>query len=359
MPHELKTLIAGLITGAGGGATVVAIVLVLLRYAHQFGSKYLETRIVKPVEHRFSEALEVRKKELSKELADHQSELQLAVSKKLKELEVTLAEQKEERDLLENIEILEFLVFQEADRIIYRINEIIGERFVHMYSVNWNPQALTIKDLDGNKKATAVYRLMRFFAAYSMYLRRCSALPFHRNRRRLEGYVEKKIVPVFASGEYPGEELMYRDTIMELSEEMLDKSQKWYAVYPISFSAWIDIVKSNESAISLVSRKLAYLFSAPSVRLALLGIFLIDIRQDLREKNREHEDVRTDLLRWLQKHVDTRQSLSIWGWTQNHKTDCAEMDISKGLIPRNNRSPHFDDGSRLLYNANMEVIAAH
>jgi hypothetical protein len=99
--------------------------------------------------------------------------------------------------------------------------------------------------------------------------------------------------------------------------------------FPIRFATWIYLCKSNESAVSLVSKDLADLFSIPTVRIALLGIFLIDIRQDLRAKNREHEDVRTSLLRWLQEHVDDPQSLSVWGKTQNGRTDLEEMDIPK------------------------------
>jgi hypothetical protein len=100
-----------------------------------------------------------------------------------------------------DVGISEFPVLREADRVIYRIDEVICRRFTPMYSVDWNPKTLSIEDLDGNKKATAVYRLMRFFASYYMYQRRCSGLPFHPARGRLEWYVEKKIIPVFASGD--------------------------------------------------------------------------------------------------------------------------------------------------------------
>jgi hypothetical protein len=359
MPAELQTLIEGLITGAGGGAIVVAIVVVVIRYFHQIGSKYFEARVVEPVKHRFSEQLALTTHELGKKLVDYQSELQFKVGAELKAFETKLAEQKKEIDLIENIEMLELPVLQEAGRIIYRIDEVMCGRFASMYSVNWNPEALSIEDLDGNKKATAVYRLMRFFASYYMYQRRCSGLPFHPARSRLEWYVEKKLIPVFASGGYPDNPLMYRDTIMELSEDMLDKSTKWDAVSPIRFATWIDMCKGSETAVSLVSQDLANLFSIPSIRLALLGIFLIDIRQDFRSKNREHEDVRTGLLRWLQKHVDDPQSVSIWGMTQNGKTDLSEMDVAKGLLPRNNRSHLFDNGSRLLYNVRMQVNAGN
>ena len=59
----------------------------------------------------------------------------------------------------------------------------------------------------------------------------------------------------------------------------------------------------------------ALLFSGPSPRVALLGIYSIDLRQDI-ASSLEHESLRKYLLTWLRENFDS-SSIGIWGMTRN------------------------------------------
>jgi hypothetical protein len=211
----------------------------------------------------------------------------------------------------------------------------------------WNPGELTVNDLNGNKLVTSVYRFMRLFGAYGLYLQRAAALPRHRNPDRLKWIMEKKIHPLLASGKMFSEIVILRDMMMELSDAMLDKSTKWDAVTVIGFSDWISRCK-NDPVVQFNAGRLALLFSTPSSRLALLGIYLIDMRQDL-IPSLEHENIRSELLLWLRDRADSKH-LSIWGLTDTGQTDLEAMDVSTGKIPRDFRSPHYDsEANRMGY----------
>jgi len=81
-----------------------------------------------------------------------------------------------------------------------------------MYAREWVTNDLSLDDLDGNKKVTAVYRLMRLFGFYALYQQRSAGIPSHRMRGRLRFYMENKIDPIFASGRMFPEPLMLRAT---------------------------------------------------------------------------------------------------------------------------------------------------
>jgi hypothetical protein len=102
------------------------------------------------------------------------------------------------------------------------------------------------------------------------------------------------------------------------------------------------LCKADDSVVNFVSTRLAKLFSKPSARLALIGIYLIDLRQDFYARL-EYEDLRNELLVWLRDHTEPGK-LSIWGKTETDKTDLAVMDPPR-KVPRNFRSPHYDQSA--------------
>jgi hypothetical protein len=336
MPVELDTTIQNLITGAGGGAALAAVIAVGMTAFRQLGLKYVETKLIEPVRHRFAT-----------ELADHQAALQQQMGEALKRLEADLARQKKDDDNIETLERAERPVLEEAGRVIRRIEEVTRGLFKDMYAEPWDSSKLKIDDINGNKKVTATYRLMRLFGAYRLYLQLSpSGIPAS-ERLSLKWYFDKKIDPIFASGKMLGDYVMLRDTMMEVSDGMLNKSAKWDAVSLISFSEWIALCKDGDDIIGMVSKRIADLFSKPSIRLALLGVFLIDLRQDVR-RNLEHESLRDFLLSWIHAHTPPN-SLSIWGKTRNGRTDLDEMDLPGDRRPRNTRSPHFSQTNSVDY----------
>jgi hypothetical protein len=137
--------------------------------------------------------------------------------------------------------------------------------------------------------------------------------------------------PVFASGKMFASPIMFRDMILELSESMLNKSEKWDAVTVIGFTESMEACKSGKGVIPLVAKRLSDLFTCPNPRLAMLGVYLIDLRQDML-KNKTYEPLRTYILDWLQHEIDP-DSVSIWGVTRDKKTDLRAMDIE--LDPEN------------------------
>jgi hypothetical protein len=209
-----------------------------------------------------------------------------------------------------------------------------------MYAWNWVSTELKLEDLDGNKKVTAVYRLMRLFGFYALYLQRSAGLPSHPLRGRLRFYLENKIDPVFASGRMFAEPVMFRDMILELSESMLNKSEKWDAVTVLGFTEWMEACRSGKGAIPLVAGRLSDLFTSANPRLAIIGVYLIDLRQDML-KVETYEFFRAWILDWLQHEINP-DSISVWGLTRDRKTDLRMMDIPAGRIPRNFRSHLYD-----------------
>lgn len=359
-PFEIG--ISSLITGLGGGVITVGCIIGFLYFFRDIAVNYLKARTVKPFEnelaqkleghktdlqakiiepikHEFAKQLEAEKEELAKQLADHQASLQVKIGKTLRTFDDTIVRRKRNEDIFEEIKRLEYPVLLEANRVIRRVAEVMREEYVHMYRREWDVKNLSISDLDGNKQATAVFRLMRFFGAYGLYAQRSSGLLTHSARDRLRWYFEIKIDPVFASGPMLGDFLMLRDTMIELSESMLDKSTKWDMVSPIGFVEWIKLCKADDSVVNFVSSRLAKLFSTPNARLALIGIYLIDLRQDLYARL-EYEDLRNEFLLWLRDHTEP-EKLSIWGKTETGETDLAVMDPPH-KVPRNYRSPHYD-----------------
>jgi hypothetical protein len=313
----------------GGAVAIGPAVLHVLK-------KWLEVRVTEPIKAEFAKTLAEQRQDFERQMADRQADLQ----KELKRFDKFLERQTKDEGTAQLIEQIEYPILHEADRIIRRVDEVMGGKFPEMYSRNWISTDLTLEDLDGNKKVTAVYRLMRLFGFYALYLQRSAGLPPHPLRGRLRFYLESKIEPIFASGRMFAAPVMFRDMILELSENMLSKSDKWDTVTVIGFTEWMEACKSGKGVIPILAERLSELFTSANPRLAMLGIYLIDLRQDTLLVG-TYEFLRARILDWLQHKIDP-DSVTVWGFTRDRETDLRVMDIPAGKIPRNFRSHFYD-----------------
>ena len=87
------------------------------------------------------------------------------------------------------------------------------------------------------------------------------------------------------------------------------------------------------------SMSLSKFFSSPSIRLALLGIYLIDINQDITH-NLNFEKTRNHLLSYIKQNNES--SLTIYGYTIDKYADASIINIEKDVKPRNVKSIHYD-----------------
>lgn len=124
-----------------------------------------------------------------------------AISKFIAEKLVMTFERERRGELaLEVIQSAEFPVLEEAARVLYRISEVVSGRHSTLYQMEFDPDKLSICDLDGNKLVTSVYRTMRLLGAYALYRQEVASLPPHSDRNRVHFYMTKKIEPIFSSG---------------------------------------------------------------------------------------------------------------------------------------------------------------
>jgi hypothetical protein len=238
---KMENAFVALVSFLGGSVAIGAAMLLVLR-------KWLEVRVTEPIKAEFANRLAAQRREFEREMADRQAALQKHNSEELKRFDILLERQTKDEETAELIQQLEYPVLHEADRIIRRVAEVMRGEFPKMYAWNWVSTELKLEDLDGNKKVTAVYRLMRLFGFYALYLQRSAGLPSHSLRGRLRFYLENKIDPVFASGRMFAEPIMLRDMILELSESMLNKSEKWDAVTVLGFTEWMEACQSGKGS---------------------------------------------------------------------------------------------------------------
>lgn len=185
----------------------------------------------------------------------------------------------------EEIRRLQQPLIDEANRIIVRISERFQGKFDDHFSAPWIvEEPLTIERL-GNKRDTTIYRFLRFFAAYGIYRQATAGLPSCRGDKLARFYIARKIEPVFASGGYPGDPVLWRDTLLESSEQFCVWSEKWKGHRPLSWEEFSDVLSSssnNNNVLRLSAKRIAErLLQALNPRLALVGVYLIDLVNDI------------------------------------------------------------------------------
>ncbi len=270
----------------------------------------------------------------------------IAATKELEDFKVELqrdARESERRTRLENsFTMHQQSILTEATRFVVRIAEIFHRDFRDHYEKAWDPSAVNRITPEANKRDTAVYRLLRFWGAYNIYQSAASGLPPHPRHSDFCWYIDKKITPVLASGNFPGDSIMWRDTIIETGESMVTYSNKWKQLRAVGWQEFVELIVSPESPGPFLDDKahrLADFLKKPSVRLALFSVFMIDLVQDT-EEIASWEHTRDQLLAYLKDHDDG--SFSIYGKVADGRNDVSVVDLATDKRPRNIFSVFYD-----------------
>jgi hypothetical protein len=185
----------------------------------------------------------------------------------------------------EEIRRLQQPLVDEATRIIVRIRERFQQDFDEQFSASWiSDEPLTIHRLR-NKRDTTIYRLMRFFGAYGIYRQAAAGLPSCQGDKLVRFYISRKIEPVLASGGYPGNSVLWRDALLEISDQFCVWSEKWKGHRPLNWEEFAEILNSTSTGSEVVrfgAKQIAeQLLQIINPRLALVGIYMIDFVDDL------------------------------------------------------------------------------
>jgi len=268
--------------------------------------------------------------------------------RQLEKFKVQLSQDEKLEELIGNIKQHQRPVLEEAVRLIVRINEIFEGRFIDDYNSQWNPKQLSKTNLEGSKRDTAVYRFLRLLGEIEIYETKVSGLPTHKVETDsfFRWYVDIKIIPLLASGGFPGHSFLWRDSIFELKELMVTYSNIWNQPKTLSWFEYVDTITKTDDKGNFMneySERVAAFFRGKSTRLALLGIYLIDLIQDNTERN-TWERQRNYLLNWLKQNCNPQiEKFSIYGMTEDGSYDWIAMNPDKGIVPRNNRSLFFNN----------------
>jgi hypothetical protein len=185
----------------------------------------------------------------------------------------------------EEIRRLQQPLVEEATRIIVRISERFQGKFNEQFSDSWIPDDPLIIQRLSNKRDTTIYRFMRFFASYRIYRQAAAGLSPCRGDKLVYFYVARKIEPVLASGGYPGEPVLWRDVLIEMSDQFCIWSEKWKGHRPLSWEEFARILGSEDTGSEVVrfsARRIAEaLLQTVNPRLALIGIYMIDLVDEI------------------------------------------------------------------------------
>lgn len=199
----------------------------------------------------------------------------------------------------EEIRRLQQPLVEEATRILVRISERFHGKFNDQFSGSWIPDEPLIIQRLSNKRDTTIYRFMRFFASYRIYRQAAAGLPACRSDKLVYFYVARKIEPVLASGGYPSEPVLWRDVLIEMSDQFCIWSEKWKGHRPLSWEEFARILGSTDAGSEVVrfsaERIAEKLLQTINPRLALIGIYMIDLVDEIDPQ--EQDDLRWTSLR--------------------------------------------------------------
>lgn len=282
-----------------------------------------------------------------KEIVEENKKVTEAVERIKGEVEQELDLEKEALQTLSVHRRIQGPVLKEAVRIVVRIVEVFEGKFANEFDRDWNPEQLIGQNLEDNKRDTTVYRIFRFLAAIEAYRYHSNSANAHPAQGFFEFYLRDKLEPILASGGYPGPSVIWRDAMIEVGEEMIEQSEKWTELRPIRWVHFSQLLNESESAsfLNTYAESFSELFRRPNVRLALLGVYLIDLVQDNKAAFQKidipprFEKERNKILKYIGEAGDTveGQSFTIYGWIDG---DEDWRKISQGVTPRNNRSPY-------------------
>ncbi|MDN7671471.1 hypothetical protein QZM22_02775 [Burkholderia oklahomensis] len=181
---------------------------------------------------------------------------------------------------------------------------------------------------------------MRFLAAYSIYRQASAGLPSGRGDKIIRFYMSKKIEPVLASGNYPGNSVFWRDTLFEMSDQFCVWSEKWKGYRPLGWEEFAKTLSSTEAGAEVLrfcAKQIAEtLLQTINPRLALIGIYMIDLVDDIdppAQGDIRWIPLRQRLVSFLREHYASR--ISIYS-QKNGINDLQQMtgETSIGPVPQ-------------------------
>jgi len=322
----------------GGGVVTLVVTLVtayLVKYLGNLGA--LELKI---------DFLQKHLKVITEEEAAKLNAIEKAIKAiKIKmeaEEEVRLEYEKKRADqtLFQNYSAWQQLVFQEIEKLIFRIDEIFSDRAEEQYELNSKLLlSATEKHPDYphplyNRKVTTIYRFYRLLAAFVLYKNKTSSFLKSPKAEAFDWYVDVKIKAVIAGDKFRFEDpspLLWRDNMDEIGDLMIELSSKWGELRIANFESYKSIVNQNSEMMMYTS--IDEFFSVKSDRLAFLGIYLIDLFQDVQNRT-NYENNRIALLKYLKVEGYIEQEL--YG-----NADMKRMNLNELEYPRNYISPHY------------------
>jgi hypothetical protein len=292
----------------------------------------------------------------TKKTEEVKSEVLLSTSRLLEEMKSEIGEVQRQRTVEADYKRLQRPVVDGITKIIVRLEEILAERkHSGAYTHVWDPQSVSI----GNKRDTTVYRILRWLGTLRIYEQQMGALPPHPCAGYFQFYIDKKIIPLFSTSKYGPQSILWRDMVAEAGEAFVHNSEKWETYQVLNWFEFVERLQAKTTAGAAMRHyagQIAEMLMSSKLRLALLGIYLIDLKQDTTCSLR-WEKTRNKFLQSCEKSSFTE--FSIWGKTIDKKNDWQVMDIANGVVPRNIKSPHYDASSNpMRYEINRVSPAA-
>ena len=279
-------------------------------------------------------------------ITDKVENIKLQYSQDLEKFKHSLVQEieswKSEQEIIKSYRGLQHRFLEEVIDVVVRIEEIFERKFESHFTSDIDFKNIQLDYLEKNKKLTTIYRFLRLLGLIQRYKVQTGELPFHPIHGVFYWYINHKITPVLTSGGYSGSSVIWRDGIREIGENMIEYSDKWKNYKPLSISSYLSLMNKNDLETQLIvnySMSLSKFFSSPSIRLALLGIYLIDINQDITH-NLNFEKTRNHLLSYIKQNNES--SLTIYGYTIDKYADASIINIEKDVKPRNVKSIHYD-----------------
>jgi hypothetical protein len=238
-------------------------------------------------------------------------QLRSAHESQLKILEVTKSRDEElrARQFAESDRADRLLITEYVDLILPRLVQITSIYFLAGGPANANDEErrsfeslrswMNSDEVDPahpekNLKLRLTFLLFQMIAAMRLALNARWTRPLSTEQGKFLEHWEAHIEPIFCSGRYPGDELLYREQIEIIADEMLPMSGRSAGRRPMN---WHDFSRSYQqggvlrSLTDLVGRKLAFIFAdhdkrntplrrSAQCRLAIFALYLIRMSEE-------------------------------------------------------------------------------
>lgn len=199
------------------------------------------------------------------------------------------------------------------------------------------------------------FLMFQLIGAFRLALNARWTRPLSNEQMNFLSHWENYIEPILCSGKYPGKELLYREQIEIVSEEMLIRSKATDIPRPINWSEFCSLLETDpviKEIANVMATRLRFVFldsSAPpprkamQCRLAIFGLYLIQISDEADNKTGSW---RADRLwppiigwyKWEHEQWVSRKSDRKPDWSVFKRFDVAEKAGLAGAVTERSRS---------------------